>query len=54
MDDLERKLFLQLDDDTLDQRRNALEVLHEHLQKQKRSFRDIIREFDDAAVTSAT
>jgi len=48
MDDLEKKMFLQFDDDMPAQRCNALEMLREHLNKAGRKFRDIIADLDNA------
>jgi hypothetical protein len=47
MDDLEKKLFVQLDDDMPAQRANALEVLREHLQKAGRKFRDLVADLEN-------
>jgi hypothetical protein len=50
MDDLTKKLFVQLDDDMPAVRANALEALREHLLKQTppRTFRDLAADFDNA------
>lgn len=48
MDDLEKKLFVQLDDDMPGQRTNALELLREQLKKARRSFRDIVADIENA------
>ena len=53
MDDVERKMFAQFDDDMPAQRVNALEMLREHLKKQKRGFRDIVAEIETAAGAAA-
>jgi hypothetical protein len=47
MDDLEKKLFVQLDDDMAGQRSNALELLREHLKKAGRTFRDIVADIEN-------
>jgi hypothetical protein len=48
MDDLEKKLFAQLDDDAPGIRVNALEAWREHLKKAGRTVRDVIADFDNA------
>lgn len=48
MDDLEKKLFVQLDDDMPGQRANALELLREHFKKVGRSFREIVSDIESA------
>src|ERR1700730_13488657 len=50
MDDLEKKIFLQFDDDMPAQRANALEMLREHMKKKTpaRFFRDMMAEFENA------
>jgi hypothetical protein len=48
MDDLERKLFQQLDDDMPAMRANAFEALREHLNKAGRKFRDLVADFESA------
>jgi hypothetical protein len=55
MDDTERKIFVQLDDDMPAQRANALEMLREHMKKKTppRYFRDIAQEDETAAATIA-
>jgi len=52
MDDLERKLFAQLDDDFPGVRSNAFEMLREHLRKEGRSFRAIVQEVEGAGNTA--
>src|SRR5271157_4780730 len=54
MDDVERKMFAQLDDDMPGQRTNALELLREHMKKKTppRFFRDMVREIEDAAAAA--
>jgi len=46
MDDLEKKLFAQLDDDMPGVRSNALEALREHLKAAGRTFRDFVADLD--------
>jgi hypothetical protein len=41
-----KKLFVQFDDPTAGQRGNALELLRAHLAKNKRTFRDLLHEFE--------
>jgi hypothetical protein len=55
MDDTERKIFVQLDDDMPAQRANALEMLREHMKKKTppRFFRDIAQEDETAGATIA-
>lgn len=55
MDDTERKMFAQFDDDMPAQRVNALELLREHLQKKtpRQFFRDFIAEIEAAEKTAA-
>ena len=48
MDDLEKKLLLQLDDEMPGVRTNALEALREHLKKQGRTFRDLVADLENA------
>jgi hypothetical protein len=48
MDDLEKKMFLQFDDDMPAQRANAVEMLREHLKKAGRTFRDLVADLDNA------
>jgi len=48
MDDLEKKLIAQLDDDTAGVRGNAFEALREHLKKSGRTFRDLLADFESA------
>jgi len=48
MDDLEKKLFAQLDDPMPGQRTNALELLRDHLTKNGRTFRDIVQDIENA------
>jgi hypothetical protein len=48
MDDFEKKLFVQLDDDMPGQRANALELLREHLKKSGLSFRDLVADLEGA------
>jgi hypothetical protein len=48
MDDLEKKLFAQLDDDMPGLRGNALEALREHLKKAGRTFRDVVADIENA------
>jgi hypothetical protein len=48
VDDLEKKLFVQLDDDMPGIRGNALEALREHLKKAGRTFRDIVADIESA------
>jgi hypothetical protein len=55
MDDVERKMFAQLDDDMPAQRANALEMLREHMRKKTppRLFRDIVRDDEEHAAKVA-
>src|SRR5271155_2307564 len=55
MDNVERKMFAQLDDDMPAQRVNALEMLREHLKKKTppRFFRDSVAEIEAAEKTAA-
>jgi len=50
MDDLEKKMFLQFDDDMPAQRANALETLREYMLKKTppRRFRDLVADFENA------
>jgi hypothetical protein len=48
MDDREKNLFVQLDDDMPGVRSNALEALREHLNKAGRKFRDFVADLDNA------
>jgi hypothetical protein len=50
MDDLEKKLLKQCDDEMPAVRQNALEALREHMLKQTppRHFRDLVADFDNA------
>lgn len=48
MDDLAKKLFVQLDDDMPGIRGNALDALREHLKKAGRTFRDIVADIETA------
>jgi hypothetical protein len=48
MDAVEKKMFLQLDDDMPAQRVNALEMLREHLNKAGRKFRDFVADLESA------
>ena len=48
MDDLEKKLFKQLDDEMPGVRANALEALREHLKKLGRTFRDVLADLENA------
>jgi hypothetical protein len=48
MDDLEKKLFGQLDDEMPGVRSNAFEALREHLQKAGRKFRDVVADLENA------
>lgn len=48
MDDLEKKLFAQFDDDMPAVRSNALESLRERLKAAGRTFRDMIADFENA------
>lgn len=55
MDDTERKIFVQMDDDMAAQRVNALEMLREHMKKKTppRFFRDIAQDDETAGATIA-
>jgi hypothetical protein len=48
MDDFEKKLFVQLDDDFPGVRVQALDSLRDHLKKTGQSFRDILHEFENS------
>jgi hypothetical protein len=48
MDAVEKKMFLQFDDDMPAQRSNALEMLREHLSKAGRKFRDFVADLENA------
>jgi hypothetical protein len=48
MDDTERKIIPQLDDPMPGQRSNALEILHNHHEQTKGSFRDIVYDIDNS------
>jgi hypothetical protein len=46
LDERAKKLFAQFDDPAAGQRGNAFELLRAHLAKNKRTFRDLLHEFD--------
>lgn len=48
MDDREKNLFVQFDDDMPAVRANAFEALREHLKKADRKFRDLVADLDNA------
>jgi hypothetical protein len=48
MDDFEKKLFVQLDDDFPGVRVQALDSLRDHLKKTGQSFRDVLHEFENS------